>query len=152
MNNALNALGEGQLQDGSCSSSDRRRVEALMLEFTQMDLKDVGKAEELAMQLLQNTEDPANVDPYNARFQAYALKMLARIHEGRNDWDVVEKNLNRAIEMREAAHGASNNIRVVRDMWVLSRHYARVGRQEDADRVVEDAINRAAQYLEDLPG
>lgn len=134
-------------------NSERLRVEALMLEFTQMDLGDKEKAEQLALQLLNHTTstgDPTNRS--NARFHAYARKMLARLYEDRFDWATAEQNLKWAINKRETAHGTNNNLRVVRDMWVLAGHFRRTGRVVEAEMVVEDAINRATQYLEDIPG
>lgn len=136
------------------TDSERLRVEALLLEFTQMDLGDKEKAEQLALQLLNHSDDilgnPMNRS--NARFHAYARKMLARLYEDRCDWAHAEQNLKWAINKRETAHGASNNLRVVRDMWVLAGHFRRTGRMVEAEMVVEDAINRATQYLEDIPG
>ena len=152
MSAALTELDAKQTLDLTRPTPDKLRVEALMLEFTQMDLEDKAEAEKMALELLQHTEDPDNTDRSNARFQAYALKMLARIHEGRGDLDGAEQRLRQAIDKREAAHGTNSNLRVVRDMWVLSKHYKRKGRQEEADQVVADAIDRAALYLEDLPG
>ena len=128
------------------------RLEALMLEFTQMDLGDKQKAELLAVKLLERTGDSGTATRSSARFHAYARKMLARIHEERHDWGAAERNLRWAINKREAAHGANNNLRVIRDMWVLAGHFQRTGRQVEADQVAQDAINRATRYLEDIPG
>lgn len=133
--------------------SERLRMEALMLEFTQMDLGEKQKAEQLALALLEHTRDSGDAAARsNARFHAYARKMLARIHEERHDWDAAEENLRWAINKREAAHGANNNLRVVRDMWVLIGHFRRMGRRREADRVAQDAISRATRYLDDVPG
>ena len=132
--------------------SEGLRLEALMLEFTQMDLGDKKKAEELALDLLGRTGDSDTATRSSARFHAYARKMLARIDEERRDWGAAERNLRRAIDKREAAHGANNNLRVIRDMWVLAGHFQRTGRQEEADQVAQDAINRATRYLDDIPG
>lgn len=150
---ALQNLSENLNPNAEDPNSERLRVEALKLEFTQMDLGDKAKAEELAMRLLNETDsqiDPANRS--NARFHAYARKMLARLYEDRFDWATAEQNLKWAINKRETAHGANNNLRVVRDMWVLAGHFRRTGRMVEAEMVVEDAINRATQYLEDIPG
>jgi hypothetical protein len=135
--------------------SDKLRVQALMLEFTQMDLHDMVKAEELAHQLLQDTQGSDDVTAAarsNDRFHAYARKMLARVQQERSDWAEAEQNLRLAIAKREAAHGTSNNIRVVRDMWVLASYFQRVGRFEEADQVISEAINRAQKYIEASPG
>lgn len=139
------------------AEADRLRVQALMLEFTQMDLGDKAKAELLARGLLDATEDassPPSTDVARShdRFHAYARKMLARLHADRSDWGPAEDNLRLAVSRREMAHGTSDNIRVVRDMWVLAEHYRQVGRLEDADAVIQDAIGRAKRYLEDVPG
>jgi hypothetical protein len=133
------------------ASSEKLRVDALMLEFTQMDLGDKTKAEHLALRLLRNTETFETRTRSSARFHAYARKMLARIHEGRSDFVTAEQNLRRAIAMREAAHGANNSLRVVRDMWVLAAYFERVGRDTDAKQVAQDAMCRAQRFLEDVP-
>ncbi|RFU74753.1 hypothetical protein TARUN_7482 [Trichoderma arundinaceum] len=130
---------------------EKLRVDALMLEFTQMDLDDKEKAEQMALDLLDITQyGPGTLS--NARFHAYARKMLARICESKQDWDQVEENLKYAIHMREAAHGTSTNLRVIRDMWVLAAYYQKVGKIDDALQVAQDAITRAQQYLHDIPG
>lgn len=136
------------------TEADKLRVQALMLEFTQMDLGDKQKAEVLARQLLDDTQhaDDEAAARSNDRFNAYARKMLARLHAERCDYDDAEENLRMAISRRETAHGTSDNIRVVRDMWVLASHFRKIGRDEDADEVVEDAIGRAQRYLDDVPG
>lgn len=131
--------------------SEKLRVEALVLEFTQMDLGDRQTAEKLAVALLHHTAcNPSSKS--SARFQAYARKMLARVYEERQDWAGAEENLRWAIANRETAHGTNNNLRVVRDMWVLAAHFQRVGRLEDSDRIAQDAVARAQQYLDDVPG
>ncbi|KAI6779575.1 uncharacterized protein J7T54_008192 [Emericellopsis cladophorae] len=149
---ALQNLSNIYQATGDSSTAHCLRVEALTLEFTQMDLDDKPQAEQLALQLLSHTEGAGSDPRLNARFHAYARKMLARVHQDRSDWDVAEQNLKHAILSRETAHGASNNLRVVRDMWVLADHYKRTGRNMEARNVAEDAINRAKDYLEDLPG
>lgn len=78
--------------------------------------------------------------------------MLARLYADRFDWAIAEQNLKWAINKREIAHGAKTNLRVVRDMWVLAGHFRRTGQMVETEMVVEDAINRARQYLEDIPG
>ncbi|KAH6608771.1 hypothetical protein Trco_002117 [Trichoderma cornu-damae] len=130
---------------------EKLRVDALMLEFTQMDLDDTVKAEQMALDLLDITRYGSGALT-NARFHAYARKMLARICESKQDWDQVEENLKYAIHMREAAHGTSTNLRVIRDMWVLAAYYQKVGRADSALQVAQDAITRAQQYLHDIPG
>lgn len=130
---------------------EKLRVDALVLEFTQMDLDDKEKAEQLALDLLDITQYGSGALS-NARFHAYARKMLARICESKQDWDKVEENLKYAIHMREAAHGTSTNLRVIRDMWVLAAYYQKVGKIDDALQVAQDAITRAQQYLHDIPG
>lgn len=155
INDALGKLAANMSPDHEETDSDMLRVQALMLEFTQMDLRDKEKAEELALQLLRNTQDTdmeGTTARANDRFHAYARKMLARLHADKCDWSEAEENLRVAIDKRVAAHGTSSNIRVVRDMWVLAAHFRQVGRQEDADQVVQDAIGRAQKYLEDAPG
>jgi len=149
---ALQNLSNIYQGNGDYPTAHCLRVEALTLEFTQMDLGDKPQAEQLALQLLSHTEGAGSDPRLNARFHAYARKMLARVHQDRSDWDVAEQNLKHAIMSRETAHGASNNLRVVRDMWVLADHYKRTGRNIEARNVAEDAINRAKDYLEDLPG
>lgn len=141
------------------TDADRLRVQALMLEFTQMDLGDKQTAEVLARQLIHDTQDATTTMTTtgvtarsNDRFNAYARKMQARIHVDRCDWDEAEHNLRLAVRRRETAHGASNDIRVVRDMWVLASYYRKVGRDKDADCVIADAIGRAQRYLDDVPG
>lgn len=129
---------------------EKLRADALILEFTQMDLGDREKAEQMALDLLDINQ--FNLGPLStARFHAYARKMLARIFESKEDWDQVEENLWSAIHMREAAHGTSSNLRVIRDMWVLAAYYQKVGKLENALQVAQDAITRAQQYLRDLP-
>lgn len=152
MTHALKALTASLDPSADDPDSERLRVEALMLEFTQMDLKDKQEAERLARELLAHTGDPATATRSSDRFHAYARKMLARVHEDRADWAVVEENLKMAINKREAAHGTNNNLRVVRDMWVLAAYFRRVGKQAEADQVVQDALHRAQLYLEDGAG
>ncbi|CAG9970723.1 unnamed protein product [Clonostachys byssicola] len=154
MTNALEALAlsrESEPGDES-NASDSLRVAALMLEFAQMDLQNKEKAKELAVSLLESTQDSETCT--GARFHAYARKMLARIQQGRCEWDLAEENLKMAIRKREAAHGTDIDIRVVRDMWVLADHYRRAGKPEVADLVIDDALSRAQRYLEgnDLTG
>jgi hypothetical protein len=150
MNAALEQL--RQLNDSKVEehSSNQLRIEALALEFTQMDLKDKNKAEQLAISLLRDAESHQDRRA-GARFHAYAHKMLARIQEERQELVEAEENLKLAVTKREAAHGTNNNLRVVRDMWVLAGHYERTGRQEDANRITSDALERAQQYLIEIP-
>lgn len=152
MKAALEMLAEHQPNRISGPGCESLRVEALMLEFTQMDLGDKKTAEELAWRLLRDTENPDQPARSAARFNAYARKMLARLYEERCEWDLAEQNLQWAINKREAAHGTNNNLRVVRDMWVLAAHYWRTGRPDEAARVAQDAASRATLYLNDLPG
>jgi hypothetical protein len=151
MIHALRSLAHTEDTFPGDASSGKLRVDALMLEFTQMDLGDKTKAEHLALDLLRNTESHETRTRSSARFHAYARKMLARIHEGRSDLATAEQNLWRAIAMREAAHGANSSLRVVRDMWVLAAYFERVGRDTDAKQVAQDAICRAQRFLEDIP-
>lgn len=134
---------------------ERLRVDALMLEFTQMDLGDRKKAETLAVDLINRTgcsDATAAADARsNARFHAYARKMLGRLHEERRDWDGAEENLRLAIAKREAAHGTASNLRVIRDMWVLAAYFERSGRADVATRIAQDAVSRAEMYLVDVP-
>lgn len=126
---------------------DVLRIMALTLEYTQMDLKDRARAEELALDLLSHTNDSAAGDRSNARFHAYARKMLARLQEHRREWASAEQNLKFAVEKREAAHGHGADLRVIRDMWVLAGHYSRSGQQDLAERTVLDAVSRADSFL-----
>ncbi|KND90115.1 hypothetical protein TOPH_05223 [Tolypocladium ophioglossoides CBS 100239] len=129
------------------ADSDRLRIEALMLEYTQMDLGDTQKAEQLAINLLNRTASDTGTRS-NARFHAYARKMLARLHQEKQDWDKAEENLRWAVTKREMAHGESSNLRVIRDMWVLAAHFQRAGRLDAASQIAQDAIARAEQYLQ----
>lgn len=152
MGKALSALATKHQQGASSDGeSDRLRIEALMLEFTQMDLRDKVKAEQLALNLLRHTEG-AEAPRASARFQAYARKMLARVQEDKQDWGTAEENLLQAIRKREEAHGTNNNLRVIRDMWVLAAHYRKAGQPEEAQNITDDAISRAHIYLNDIPG
>ncbi|KFA66301.1 hypothetical protein S40285_01887, partial [Stachybotrys chlorohalonatus IBT 40285] len=143
---ALGKLAGSESAGQGDNDTTRLRTEALRLEFTQMDLGDKARAEHLAEQLLQHT-DSSSSRPLDDRFHAYARKMLARIYEEKGDWQKAEENLQQAVIKREAAHGAVNNLRVVRDMWVLAAHYRRAGRPDDADRITQDALSRAEQFL-----
>ncbi|KAM0446914.1 hypothetical protein ACHAO4_009065 [Trichoderma viride] len=151
MYEALENLGHHEVPVPSDDNVEKLRVDALMLEFTQMDLDDKEKAEQMALDLLDITQYETGALS-NARFHAYARKMLARLCESREAWDQVEQNLKYAIHMREAAHGTTTNLRVIRDMWVLAAYYNKVGKIDDALRVAQDAITRAQQYLHDIPG
>lgn len=147
----LGALGELlRSRDATTADadSDRFRIEALMLEYTQMDLGDTQKAEQLAIDLLNHTASDTGTRS-SARFHAYARKMLARLHQEKQDWDKAEENLRWAVTKREAAHGTNSNLRVIRDMWVLAAHFQRAGRLDAASQIAEDAIARAEQYLQD---
>ncbi|ENH60791.1 hypothetical protein FOC1_g10015593 [Fusarium oxysporum f. sp. cubense race 1] len=139
--------GRTRLRTSSSTDADQLRVEALRLEFTQMDVGDKKKAEELAINLLDLTRTEQGPRS-NDRFHAYACKMLARVQESRQEWDTAEQNLRHAISKREVAHGANNNLRVIRDMWVLAAHYQKAGRQADANEITADALSRAQRYLE----
>ncbi|KAG5977808.1 hypothetical protein E4U55_006540 [Claviceps digitariae] len=129
---------------------DRLRTMALMLEYTQMDLGNRDQAEHLALDLLQRTRQGANESRSDARFHAYACKMLARLQEHRQDWTRAEDNLKQAIEKRESAHGTGSDLRVIRDMWVLAGHYQRVGRHAAAEQVVNEAVSRAETLLKSI--
>ncbi|KAF4455084.1 clr5 protein [Fusarium austroafricanum] len=147
MYQALERMSEAQEQISTEVDADQLRIEALRLEFTQMDVGDKEKAEELAVNLLDLTRTETGPRS-NDRFHAYACKMLARVQESRQEWGKAEKNLQHAISKRELAHGANNNLRVIRDMWVLAAHYQKAGRQADADTITADALSRAQRYLE----
>ncbi|KAG6005126.1 hypothetical protein E4U21_000380 [Claviceps maximensis] len=136
--------------NGSASTAagvHRLRTLALMLEFTQMDLGNRHEAERLALDLLDRTRPGAQESRSDARFHAYACKMLARLQEHRHDWARAEHNLKQAVENREAAHGTGSDLRVIRDMWVLAAHYQRAGREADANQIVREAITRADTLL-----
>ncbi|KAF4972226.1 hypothetical protein FZEAL_9633 [Fusarium zealandicum] len=147
MYHALETMAEAQGHEATVDESDRLRIEALRLEFTQMDVGDKKKAEQLALNLLEQTHSDTG-SRSNDRFHAYARKMLARVQQDRQDWDTAEENLKYAVCKREAAHGTNSNLRVIRDMWVLAAHYQRAGQQEHADKITADALTRAQKYLE----
>ncbi|KAG5998543.1 hypothetical protein E4U52_007614 [Claviceps spartinae] len=149
MTAALSDMHRQQGMDCTASPVDRLRTMALMLEYTQMDLRDRDEAEGLALALLQRTQTPQSAEESrsNARFHAYACKMLARLQEHRQDWALAEDNLKQAIEQREAAHGNGTDLRVIRDMWELAGHYKRVGRDAEAEQTVYDAVSRAEMLL-----
>ncbi|PHH64164.1 hypothetical protein CDD81_4911 [Ophiocordyceps australis] len=147
----LNALGAllhcpDMLTNSDPMGHDQLRIAALMLEYTQMDLGDKQQAEALAQELLDRTASDAG-GRSNARFHAYARKMLARLQQDRHDFDLAEENLRWAVTKREAAHGADSNLRVIRDMWVLAAHFQRANRHDDAAQTVRDAISRAERFL-----
>lgn len=146
MSTALNELATNNLHR---DASDRLRIEALTVEYTQMDLCDGPEAERLVQELLRGTQDGGTRS--GARFHAYARKMLARLYEERQNWVGAEENMRWAVAKREAAHGTGNCLRVVRDMWVLSALLERRGKVEDASRVATDAVQRAEWYLRDVP-
>ncbi|KAG6040025.1 hypothetical protein E4U41_001645 [Claviceps citrina] len=151
MTAALRKMHLRQSTDPTVPSLDRLRTMALLLEFTQMDLGHREEAEALALELLQllehTTHQATGQSRSDARFHAYACKMLARLQEHRQDWARAEANLRHAIEKREAAHGTGSDLRVIRDMWVLAGHYRRAGREAVADQIVRDAISRAGTLL-----
>ncbi|KAK5990914.1 hypothetical protein PT974_09189 [Cladobotryum mycophilum] len=150
---ALQDLSTNEAVEQSTDDEDctKLRIDALVLEFTQMDIGDKTKAEELATNLLVRTSSEASTRS-NARFHAYARKMLARLCESRQEWDQVEENLKWAVKKREAAHGTGANLRVIRDMWVLAAYYQKVGRVDASLQITNEALRRAKDYLEDLPG
>lgn len=147
MNHALEAMAKSEKVAAAEDESDQLRIEALRLEFTQMDLGDKVKAEQLAINLLSRTSSSES-SRSSDRFHAYARKMLARVHQDRQEWDTAEENLRCAVSKREAAHGTNNNLRVIRDLWVLAAHYQKAGRQEDSEAITADALLRAQKYLE----
>ncbi|KAJ4173710.1 hypothetical protein NW754_012706 [Fusarium falciforme] len=152
MYHALETMAEAQDHGLTVDDSDRLRIEALRLEFTQMDVGDKKKAEQLALNLLNHTSSDTGAGSRSSdRFHAYARKMLARVQQDRQEWDTAEQNLQYAIYKREVAHGTLNNLRVIRDMWVLAAHYQKAGRQGDADAITADALSRAQLYLEQGP-
>jgi hypothetical protein len=127
-------------QNGWEATAKVLRICALRLEYTLMDLGDDIKAEQLALHLLDRAADHTRC---NARFQAYARKMLARIYEKRGNQDAANKLFVSAISNREVAHGASSDLRVIRDMWVLVSYLRRIGKTREADAVAQKAIERA---------
>ncbi|TWU77931.1 hypothetical protein ED733_005338 [Metarhizium rileyi] len=147
MMTALTDLRRDADLDPRMSELDKMRIMALMLEYTQMDLGDRQRAEELAICLLNQTSLDKQASRSSARFHAYARKMLARLQEHRQHYVQAEENLKNAVETRVAAHGTRSDLRVIRDMWVLAGHYQRTGRGEVAGQIVGDAISRAEQYL-----
>ncbi|RDA89975.1 hypothetical protein CP533_0859 [Ophiocordyceps camponoti-saundersi (nom. inval.)] len=142
----LDTLGR-LLEDYDPAHRDGLRIRALMLEYTQMDIGDIQRAEKLAVDLVRRTESSNGNQRSNARFHAYARKMLARVQEEKRDWAAAEENLRWAVSKREAAHGAESNLRVIRDMWVLVAHLQRAGRLDDATTTAQDAVARAECYL-----
>lgn len=148
MTAALSDLHEHTDVGPQMSRLDKLRIMALMLEYTQMDLCDRQKAEEIAVDLLNHTAQDTEGSRANARFHAYARKMLARLQEHRQDWVQAEENLRYAVEKRQTAHGTGSDLRVIRDMWVLAAYYQRAGRDEVANQIVHDAISRAETYLQ----
>ncbi|KAK0392494.1 hypothetical protein NLU13_1989 [Sarocladium strictum] len=145
MGDALGHLEATYDPSKSGNGPDSLRVEALSLEFTQMDLGDRENAERKALELLSRAS--TNDSPTNARFQAYAWKMIARLQEHRQELDMAEVNLRRAVAMREAAHGAPDDLRVIRDMWVLARFLDKVGKTEEAHQTQLEAFSRADSFL-----
>ncbi|PFH60484.1 hypothetical protein XA68_10874 [Ophiocordyceps unilateralis] len=142
----LDALGSLlESYDSANHHDDSLRIRALMLEYTQMDVGDTQRAEQIATDLVRRTDGDAKSD---ARFHAYALKMLARLQQEKREWEAAESNLRCAVSKREAAHGAESNLRVVRDMWVLVAHLHSAGRLEDAARTAQEAVTRAECYLQ----
>lgn len=147
MTAALSSLNQRRNQDATVPDLDDLRIMALTLEYTQMDLVDRQKAEDLAWGLLRLTAQGMGESRSSARFHAYGRKMLARLQEHRQEWAQAEGNLRFAVERREAAHGAHSDLRVIRDMWVLAGHYQRAGRDGEAHQTVQDAISRAETFL-----
>ncbi|KHN95343.1 Heat shock protein DnaJ [Metarhizium album ARSEF 1941] len=131
--------------DARVSNLDRLRIMALTLEYTQMDLGDGQKAEELATNLLNQTSVDMEASRSDARFHAYALKMLARLQEHRQDWAGAEENLRYAVEKREAAHGTGSDLRVIRDIAALKTHPDRV----PIDSPERDTRTRKFQLVND---
>lgn len=148
LGDALGSLETSSRITSTENPADSLRVGALTLEFTQMDLGDKINAERMALALLERTsEDNSKI---NARFQAYALKMVARLQAERLELDNAEANLRRAIAMRVAAHGTNNDLRVIRDMWVLASLLYKVGKTEEADATQFDALNRAKLFVDNV--
>lgn len=143
---AARAGGAGSCSCPGADGLDGLRIRALMLEYTQMDLGEKQAAEGLALDLLQRTASDTG-SRSNARFHAYARKMLARVQQDKQDWATAEENLRWAVTKREAAHGADSNLRVVREMWVLAAHFERAGMADAAGQTTREAISRAARYL-----
>ncbi|KAM4059649.1 clr5 domain-containing protein [Hirsutella rhossiliensis] len=144
---ALHELSQQQAPATGAGEYEKLRIDALVLEYTQMDLGDLQRAEELATDLLMRTASDAGARS-NARFHAYARKMLARLQQEKRDWARAEENFRWAITKREAAHGAESSLRVIRDMWVLAAHFQKAGRQDAAAQIAEDATARAERHLQ----
>ncbi|RBR08339.1 uncharacterized protein FIESC28_10285 [Fusarium coffeatum] len=142
---ALERMDPAQSRTSNTIDTDRLRVKALRLEFTQTYVGDRGKAEELANDLLEieSVTGPRLTD----RFHAHAYKMLARLQEEKKDWDMAEQNLQCAISKRESAHASESNLRVIADMWVLAAHYQRAGREPEAKNIVDRALERASECV-----
>ncbi|OAQ72738.2 DNAJ domain-containing protein [Pochonia chlamydosporia 170] len=136
MMTALTDLHRHTDADSPVGKLDRLRIMALMLEYTQMDIGDRQKAEKLAIDLLNHTSEGEQGSRSNARFHAYARKMLARLQEHRQDWAQAEENLRYAVEKRETAHGTGTDLRVIRDIAALKTH---------PDRVPSDSPERTAR-------
>lgn len=116
MTTALHELSGKQVPDTGDGEYEKLRIDALVLEYTQMDPGDLQRAEELATGLLARTASDASARS-KARFHAYARKMLARQQQEKSDWARAEDELRLAIAKREAAHGAESDLRVIRDVW-----------------------------------
>lgn len=138
MGDALGSLEAAFDRSQTDQNSESLRAEALSLEFTQMDLGDRETAELKAWELLNRTS--TSETRTNARFQAYAWKMIARLQEQRRDLVAAEANLRRAVAMREAAHGAPNDLRVIRDMWVLAGFLYEIGKTEEANQTDRKSV------------
>lgn len=149
MGPALGALRAAYNSAAIMEEADRLRVEALMLEFTQMEIGDKAAAEGLAVSLLERTNHGSSRS--SARFQAYGRKMLARLQEDRQEWEPAEQNLRCAVDKRVDAHGTSNDLRVIRDMWVLEGYMRKLGKIDVADAITRDAISRARILLQKPP-
>jgi hypothetical protein len=132
-------------QSGGDATDKVLRICALRLEYALMDLGNDSQAEQVALHLLHQATDNSRC---HARFQAYARKMLARIYEKRGNLVAANKLFVSAISSREAAHGASSDLRVIRDMWVLVSYLRRVGRTLEADALAGKAIERAAFFVD----
>ena len=148
MSKALKELGGLANPQSTDTRRDKLRIDALTLEFTQMDLEDKTKAKLLASKLISDIQARESTKSSD-RFEAYALKMLSRTHENQENWEDAEQSLRMAIVKREKAHGTID-IRVIRDMWVLANHLERADKSLEASFIVEDALSRADRLLQDI--
>jgi hypothetical protein len=87
---------------------------------------------------------------------ACAVKTLMHLHN-LDDGDGLEIKDYRAVErcrsivaLREYAHGEADP-QVIREMWSLEETLLAAGEYEEARKVVESALRRVEQYIQDIP-